>query len=141
MMLLCKRVFNSSAFNFQLAASQRKLFSSQTVDWENAKPFEEIPGPKNSFQFLKMMIPGGKYHKLPLDKLVSAFRDDYGTLTRFPGFLGLKPMMITFLAEDIETMHRQEGKFPQRRVLDSIAFFRKQHRPDMYPAGAGLTIT
>jgi hypothetical protein len=143
-MFMSKKVFHKLIINSHVFVSQKLLFSNEanlSVDWDNAKPFDQIPGPKNAFQFIKLMGPGGRYQNLPLNKLVSAFRDDYGTIARFPGFFGQKSMVMTFLPEDIETMHRQEGKFPNRRVLDSIAYFRKEHRPELYPAGAGLTIT
>jgi hypothetical protein len=139
-----KKVFNKSIVKSQTFISKIKLFSIEaksSVDWDNAKPYKEIPGPKNAFEMLKLMGPGGKYQNLSLDKLTACFRRDYGSLARFPAFLGQKQMVMTFLPEDIETMHRQEGKFPNRRVLDSVAYFRKEHRPELYPAGAGITIT
>lgn len=114
---------------------------SSTVDLDNAKPYEAIPGPKNSFELLRLMGPGGRYKNLPLDQLVVNFRKDYGTIAKFPGFMGQRPMVMTFLPEDIEKVLRTEGKNPFRRPLDSMIYFRKQHRPDLYPAGAGLIVT
>lgn len=141
-MLLSKRILSKSlAADTKLILSQFKCFSSEAVEWENAKPYEEIPGMKNAFDIIRFMGPGGKYKDLPLDKLVTSFRQDFGTIAKFPGFLGQRPMVMTFLPEDIETVLRTEGKFPFRRPLDSIEYFRKQHRPDLYPAGAGLTVT
>lgn len=140
-------MLKSSKFLQSLSSSTSRLsplrcVSNQTSDeWDNAKPYEEIPGPKNSFQLLRLMGPGGKYQNLSLIDMVKSFRDDFGPLARFPGFLGMKPVVMTFLPEDIELIHRTEGKFPRRRVLDSIEYFRKTARPDLYPAGAGLTIT
>lgn len=119
-----------------------KLLSSQaSEEWEAAKPHESIPGIKNSFEMVRFFAPGGKYHNLPLNELVEGFKRDYGTIAKFPSFLGSRPMVMTFKPEDVEKVLRTEGKFPYRRVLDSIEYFRKKHRPDMYPAGAGLTIT
>lgn len=88
-----------------------------------------------------MVLPGGKYYKMPLDQMVASWKNDYGTLCRFPGFLGQKEMIMTFLPEDIEKVFRNQGKMPHRRVLESVEYFRKKQRPDLYPAGAGLTIT
>lgn len=115
--------------------------SASEVKYEDAKPYSAIPGPQNAFQLIRLMGPGGSFNDLPLDQMVKKFRDDYGTICKFPGFLGQKPMVFTFLPEDIEKVHRTEGKFPSRRVLDSIAYFRQKHRPDLYPVGAGITIT
>ena len=124
--------------------TQLRCLSNQVnvaTDWENAKPHDDIPGPKNLFQFIRLVAPGGKYYNLPLNELVSNFRKDYGTMTRIPGIFGQKPIVMTFLPEDIETVLRTEGKFPHRIPLESMEYFRKKQRPDLYPAGAGLTIT
>lgn len=124
--------------------SQFRCLSNQVngaTDWESAKPYDEIPGPKNLFQFLRLVAPGGKYYNLPLNELASSFKRDYGTLTRMPGIFGQKQIVLTFRPEDIETVFRTEGKFPYRRPFESMEYFRKKQRPDLYPAGAGLTIT
>jgi cytochrome P450 family 12 len=130
-------------FNFSLVKATRLLSTSPKYlaaqSDESVKSFDEIPGPKSSYELLRLM--GGKYKDLPLDELVKSWRKDYGNIARFPGFLGLRGMVMTFVPEDIEKMHRQEGKFPIRRVLDSIAYYRQKHRPDLYPAGGGLTTT
>lgn len=140
-MLLTKNVLRSShtKYSFILRHQFRPL--SSQVDLENAKPFESIPGPKNSYELIRLMGPGGRYKNLPLDKLVESFRKDYGTIAQFPGFLGQRPMVMTFLPEDIERVLRTEGKNPFRRPIDSMVYFRKQHRPELYPAGAGLVVT
>lgn len=122
---------------------QLSFLSTQgkNIEWENAKPYESIPGPKGSLDIIRMMGPGGKYHNLPLNDIIASFRKDFGTIARFPGFLGQRPMVMTFLPEDIEKVLRTEGKFPNRRPIDSMVYFRKQLRPDLYPAGAGLVVT
>lgn len=119
---------------------ESKSFSSD-VSWEEAKPYAFIPGPKSTFEVLRLISPGGRYHNLPFDKITSKIREDYGTISKFPGFLGLRPTVMTFLPEDTEKVFRNEGKFPFRRPLDSLYYFRKQHRPDLYPGGAGLVVT
>jgi hypothetical protein len=128
--------------SFKLVTLQIKLFSTQVdPQLDNAKPYEQIPGPKGIFEVLRLMGPGGKYYKFALDEMVASFKEDYGTLCKFPGFLGQKQLVMTYLPEDIEQVFRLQGKTPFRRVLDSVEYFRKKQRPDLYPAGAGLTIT
>lgn len=129
---------NSASF-----LSQFKCLSDQAgvaTNWENAKPLEQIPGP-NILQFCRFVAPGGKYYDLPLNELVTSFRRDYGSISKFPAMFGRKSLVMTFRPEDIEAVLRTEGKFPHRLPLDSMEYFRKKHRPDLYPAGAGLTIT
>lgn len=122
-----------------ISSRSTSVQAQKEVEWENAKPFSEIPGPKNGFQLMRLMGPGGKYYNLPLNETVKRLSDDYGPILYFPGVFGNKPMVFTFLPEDIEKVHRTEGKYPQRRVLDSIAYFRKNNK-EYYPIGAGLTI-
>lgn len=141
MLLLPSRILQTSKISKLLLSHFKLLSTKSDVDWKNAKPYEEIPGPKGTFELLRLMGPGGRYKDLPLDELIAIFRQDFGTIAKFPGFLGQRPMVMTFLPEDVEKVFRLEGKFPNRRPLESIEYFRKKHRPDMYPAGAGLTIT
>ena len=141
-MLRSTNILNKSSL--KLFSTHFKLLSSsaqESLEWKNAKPYEDIPGFQNAFQIAKAMGPGGKYQNLPLNKLTDTFKEDFGTIAKFPGFLGQRPMVMTFLPEDVEKVYRMEGKFPNRRALDSIAYFRGKYRPDLYPAGAGLTST
>lgn len=67
----------------------RSFSAAQTaikeVDWNDAKPLSEIPGPKNMFQVITKMMPGGKYYKKPLNELLQLLRNDYGPICTFPG--------------------------------------------------------
>lgn len=125
--------------NISLVSVPFKSLSTQVnVELKDAKPYESIPGPK-VLQFLRMMAPGGRYHKLELNEIVETFRKDYGNIAKFPGFMGQRPMVMTFLPEEIEKVHRSEGKYPNRRPLDSFRYYREVHKPELYPAGSGLT--
>lgn len=128
--------------NISLVSTPFKSLSTQVnVELKDAKPYESIPGPKSAFQFVRMMSPGGRYYKLELSEIVEAFRKDYGTIAKFPGVMGQRPMVMTFLPEEVERVFRNEGKYPNRRPLDSIRYYREVHRPELYPAGSGLTTT
>lgn len=67
-----------------------RTFSTVTqhneVDLKNAKPFKDIPGPKNMLHLAKLMMPGGRYYNKPLMELLQMLKKDYGTLCTFPGF-------------------------------------------------------
>lgn len=92
-MLSFARIFQAPKAS-KLVLTHFKLLSSQaSVEWESAKPFESIPGIKNSFELIRLFGPGGKYQNLPLDKLVESFQRDYGTLAKFPGILGQRQMV------------------------------------------------
>jgi len=111
------------------------------VELKNAKPYKEIPGPRNSFQLMKLMgMPNSKYYNKPLNEMLQMFRKDYGNICFFPGFMGAKPIVMTYLPEDAEKVFRNEGRYPNRRNLESFAYYRKEHRPDLFKAGAGLAV-
>ena len=124
-----------------LVAKQFKSLSTQVnVDWQNAKHNDQIPGPK-ALKIARGMFPGGRFYKLELDELLMTMRKDFGNIVKLPGILCQRPIVMTFALEEIEMVFRNEGKFPWRRPLDSFHYFRTQHKPELYPAGAGLVTT
>lgn len=70
-MLLSTKVLQTSK-NSKILLSQFKLLSSQAHDnWDDANPYEDIPGPKTTFELIRLVGPGGRYKHLPLDKLLA----------------------------------------------------------------------
>lgn len=67
-MLLSTKVLQTSK-NSKILLSQFKLLSSQAYD--DANPYEDIPGPKTTFELIRLVGPGGRYKHLPLDKLLA----------------------------------------------------------------------
>ena len=111
------------------------------VEWKSAKPYEDIPGPKTSFDIIKLMgLPNSRYYNKPLNEMLQMFRKDYGNISFFPAFMGSKPFVITYLPEDAEKVFRQEGRYPNRRNLESFVYNRKKHRPELFKASAGLAV-
>lgn len=137
-MLVSSKFVRASKSSALIAMHFKSLSTQMQVNLENAKPYHQIPGPKNAFQLLRLMGPGGKYFKMDITDVLQKMRVDYGSIFKFPGLLGQSPMVFTFLPEDIEKVHRTEGKFPRRIPLDSFHYFRTKHRPELYPAGPGL---
>ena len=115
--------------------------SAVDIELKTEKPFEEIPGPRSFLDVLKIMaLPNSRYYKKPLSELLKHLREDYGNLCHFPGFMGSKPMVFTFLPEDAEKVFRLEGKFPYRRNLESFEYYRKKYRPELFKSGGGLAV-
>jgi cytochrome P450 family 12 len=111
------------------------------TELKNAKPYEDIPGPKNSFQLLKLMaVPSSKYYNKPLNEINQMLRDDFGNLCFLPGFMGSKPFVVSFLPEDAKKVFRREGRYPYRRNLETMEYYRKKYRPDLFEAGAGIVV-
>lgn len=86
------------------------------------------------------MMPGGRYHNKSLSKMTEMMQKDFGDLCMFNAQLGQALTVMTFNPDDYEHVFRLEGKWPYRRGLESFEYFRKKVRPDLFPAGAGLTI-
>lgn len=94
------------------------------------------------FKLIKeSMFPGGRYHKLTMTEMMNKFREDFGPILRLPGSFGRKDLVMVFSPDDIEKVHRNEGKMPIRRGIDSIAYFRKHYRQDIYKEAPGIVTT
>jgi cytochrome P450 family 12 len=96
--------------------------------WEEAQPIDKIPGPKpypligNTWRFF---IPKfGDLYGLDLLELHKVFNKRYGDISIFKGLHGLKPIVLLFNPNDIETLHRNEGIWPIRNGLPSFRYYR-----------------
>lgn len=59
-------------------------------------------------------------------------KKEYGNITKIPGMLGRPEMVMTFGAEDAEKVFRFDGQYPYRRALETLTYYRKSLRPDIY---------
>lgn len=114
--------------------------SSTEIEWGKAKPYSQIPGP-SAFGLIRGFVPGGKYYKMNAVDLSIKLQNEYGVLAKFPGLFGQRDMIFTFDPNDIEKVFRHEGKFPVRRGLDTLEYFRQTYRRDWFEKGAGLVPT
>lgn len=123
------------------AASAQAAISyipSNDAEYAKAKTFDEVPG-LTKFELLRRFVPGGKFHKMPMLDVFKSMRDEYGNLYKMPGLFGQKAMLITFDANDIEFIHRNEGTYPHRKGLETMMHFRQKIRSDIFEVG-GLVI-
>lgn len=114
--------------------------ASNDSEWKNAKPYSEIPGP-STFGLIRAFAPGGKYYNLNATDLMTKVLDDYGEIAKLPGFSGKRDMVFLFDPNDFETVFRTEGKYPVRRGLETLEYFRGVYRKDWFEKGAGLVPT
>jgi cytochrome P450 family 12 len=141
-------LFRFKNLNFKNLASHVRVFSSQKVQvptndisWNDAKKFQEIPGVKGLFETIRSFaLPGGRYFNKQLNELMFLLQVDYGNIFMIPGVFGQNSFVAIFDPVEIEKVFRAEGKFPFRRNLESFGYFRKQYRPDLFPASAGLAV-
>ncbi|XP_065371241.1 cytochrome P450 CYP12A2-like isoform X2 [Calliphora vicina] len=119
------------------ATTQTNSFKQE---WENARPFEEIPTQKK-ITGLFNFLPGGKYYKLDPTKLMLALKRDMGNITRFHGFFGRKDVVITHNVEDFIAVLRNEGIWPTRPGLDALQYHRHVYRADFFKGVEGIIST
>ncbi|XP_055598863.1 cytochrome P450 CYP12A2-like [Uranotaenia lowii] len=86
---------------------------------------------------LRNFAPGGRYYNKTMPDMIQALRDDYGDLYRLPGLFGRLDMVASFRPDDYQKVLRTEGQWPVRRGLDSLEYYRKKVRPDVFK-GMGL---
>lgn len=106
-------------------------------EWEQARPFEEIPGP-TKFQFLRSFLPGGKLYKKKIDEIIPANKEIYGDLHIMPGFLGRPNMVMVFNPDDMLPILRSEGQWPHRRNLESVKHYIMAHKKNPVGVAVGL---
>ncbi|KAH8252472.1 hypothetical protein KR032_000221 [Drosophila birchii] len=104
---------------------------------ENLKPFKEIPRP-SKLKFMRAFMPGGEFYNSSITEYSSAMRKRYGDIFIMPGMFGRNDWVATFNTKDIEMVFRNEGIWPRRDGLDSLVYFRKHERPDIYGELEGL---
>ncbi|KAH8321558.1 hypothetical protein KR074_008752, partial [Drosophila pseudoananassae] len=101
------------------------------------KPFSEIPRP-NKLKFLRAFMPGGEFSDASVIEYVSIMRKRYGDIFVIPGMFGRKDWVAIFNTKDIEMVFRNEGIWPRREALESLVYFRRHVRPDVYGEVEGL---
>ncbi|KAK8383651.1 hypothetical protein O3P69_015840 [Scylla paramamosain] len=117
----------------------RSLTESAEIAWEDAKPFEEIPGPSC------LPLIGCLHHYLPYIGQYSPKRlhhngrlklQQFGPIVRqkLPGNTNL---LYLFDPEDIEAMYAKEGRYPSRRSHLALQKYRLD-RPHMFSTGGIL---
>lgn len=83
-------------------------------------------------------LPGGKYFNQDLYDLHRLFRDEYGNLVKLRGMFGRKPIIFTFDENNIEKVFRTETVQPVRNGQDSLFYYRKELRKNVFGDMSGL---
>lgn len=136
-MLSSRRVltsFRSSSFSLCNYSTKPKIDYAVS---ENARPFEEIPGPTR-FQLIRGVLPGGIFHGHSLKEFGSILRKQYGDLIKIPGTFGVPSIIMSFNPDHFEKVFRTEGIWPFRRPLGSFSYFRENIQKEFYGEYSGL---
>ncbi|XP_059480106.1 probable cytochrome P450 301a1, mitochondrial [Neocloeon triangulifer] len=112
---------------------------ARPTEWELARPYEEIPGPK------PIPVVGNKhlfmFGTYDFSSLTEAFRKintEYGDIVKFSGMEPRRDMVVIYNADDIETIFRNEGIWPERPALQCMKYYRETARKDFFQGIGGV---
>lgn len=128
-----KQLILKRALSAQPAAS----IAEKLTKYENAKPVSQIPT-MSTLQLIRAFMPGGLLHKASFADLNSRLYKEYGNIFLMPGMFGKEDIALIFDPVDFETLLRTEGIWPNRRILETLEYYRLKIRPDIYGEVGGL---
>lgn len=136
--LKLNKVILRSHRSFSSAAACPHL-SSENVkkSTESVKPFEKIPI-ASKYSLIRGFLPGGEFYDKNLDDFYRLVNKKYGNVFMFKGMFGRRDVVMTFNPADFETIFRNEGVWPFRDGLDTLAYHRKVRRTDVFGNISGL---
>uniref|UniRef100_B5DUY3 Uncharacterized protein n=1 Tax=Drosophila pseudoobscura pseudoobscura TaxID=46245 RepID=B5DUY3_DROPS len=111
------------------------------AEWQQARPFKQVPRANLMSLIPKLFMPGGKYKNKDLAELIMAMREDYGSIHVVPGIMGGPPMLSTHNPKDFEVVFRNEGTWPNRPGADALLYHRQTHRKDYFQGVEGVAPT
>lgn len=103
-----------------------------------ARPMSEMPGPSTFHLISNTILPSGKYYKAGLKQIHQKLNQEYGSVVSFPGMFGRSPMVFVYDANDVETVFRNEGRWPDRRSFEFMQEYRKKFQPALFKESGGL---
>ncbi|EDW09287.1 probable cytochrome P450 301a1, mitochondrial isoform X1 [Drosophila mojavensis] len=112
-----------------------------TAEWQNALPYNEIPGPKpipilgNTWRLMPII---GQYTISDVAKISSLLHDRYGRIVRFSGLIGRPDLLFIYDADEIEKCYRSEGPTPFRPSMPSLVKYKSVVRKDFFGELGGV---
>ncbi|EDW85888.1 uncharacterized protein Dwil_GK23301 [Drosophila willistoni] len=114
---------------------------SSTREWQNALPYNEIPGPKplpilgNTWRLMPII---GQYTISDVAKISSLLHERYGRIVRFSGLIGRPDLLFIYDADEIEKCYRSEGPTPFRPSMPSLVKYKSEVRKDFFGELGGV---
>lgn len=121
--------------NFASAQAQAQPLPVLDPEWETAKPFEALP--KQTF-FTREFLPGGALSGKTFPEMFEYFQKKHGNIVIMPGIFRRPSIVVTFDPNDWEKVYRTEGPWPYRLGLESLSYWRRQVRKDIFHDFFGL---
>ncbi|CAB0028746.1 unnamed protein product [Trichogramma brassicae] len=115
--------------------------TTTTSEFQSAKPYEEIPGPKpipilgNTWRVMPVI---GQYTVSDTARISQLFYQHYGKITRLTGLIGRPDLLFVYDADEIERVYRQEGPTPFRPSMPCLVKYKSEVRKDFFGALPGV---
>lgn len=121
----------------QIRLANRFLSTATQLDpeWENARPFDAIP---RQSLLSREFLPGGVLFNKSLPEINTYFKKKHGNLVRIPSVLRRPGMVFSYDPNDFEKVYRTEGPWPFRLGIETISYWRRQVRKDVFKNFHGL---
>lgn len=110
--------------------------TAATAEWESAKPYSEIPGPR-ALPLVGAMhefLPGGKFYKKDTASFFDAIHKMFGPVARLSGVFGKPEIVFVSNADEVARVFRSEGPWPIRRGNDCLDYYYRNLRKDYPPS-------
>lgn len=102
------KFWNSSVRNLSVNSINSQSVQAATAqstyidrEWDNALPFEKIPGP-SAWKLFRAFLPGGRYHDLDMPDMAKKLYEDYGDIMHFPGMFDRSGFVFVYDPSDFE---------------------------------------
>ncbi|KAG5675034.1 hypothetical protein PVAND_004973 [Polypedilum vanderplanki] len=132
-----KILVQQSVFIFRRLLNTTSTSFNLDVQSTDVKPFSQVPS-LSAFEIIARNLPGGKFYNKSMKDLHLIMNAEFGNIVRFAGIFGRPPLLFVYDANDFEKTLRTEGVWPERIALESLAYYRKTKRPDIYNEYSGL---
>ncbi|EDW83217.1 uncharacterized protein Dwil_GK22742 [Drosophila willistoni] len=142
-------LFQGQKIASTLTASQAKRWQTNAAaapsrddeEWQQARPFEDLPRVGSIDLIRKIALPGGKYKNKDVDELIMCMREDYGDIFYMPALFGRRAILTTHNPKDFEVVFRHEGVWPNRPGSDTLRYHRETHSKEFFQGIEGLMPT
>lgn len=129
----------SKKFQEAVASKAADEFEPRPPEWDKAKPYDSIPGPK------PLPIPYGNFWRFTsfgtygtdMIEMHKILRKQYGSIVRMRGMTA-EEMLFLYDPTYIETMYRNESVWPIRDNTPSFTIYRDKYRQDLYSEYVGV---
>nr|CAD7418619.1 unnamed protein product [Timema cristinae] len=145
-----------------------ELEAGQLTEWDKARPYSELPGPRplpllgNSWRFIPYIgkykhqtssssgeqleadecppsrVVTGDYRIQEVDKVCRRLHAQYGRVVKLSSLLGRPDMVFLFDPDDIERVFRSEELMPHRPSMPSLNYYKHVLRRDFFGDNPGL---